>query len=738
MAVFFPLAGVDGEIAVSSTVTLGLDQRPVADATIRFSRDSFSRDSGRDHAYATTTGADGSYRLRLERSTAITEQEESAGGPHMAALGAAYPNPFNPSTWIPLTVARSGPVKLVVFNSSGQMVRVLADTELAPGTRQFEWAGRDEAGHPVAAGIYIYQFQTPGFAASGKMTLVDGVAAGGRAAKPTAEDDGEPFAVTITGEAISPLRMEGVLLGEGESELNFQVQPARLAGERAGGGTFELVGVPGSAFLMGSDRYQDEQPIHDVFVSSFLLQRYEVTVAEYADCADSGRCREPARGEGCNWPRQESNARHPVNCISWYAAASYCSWAGMRLPTEAEWEKGARGTAGRTYPWGDEPPGGAGNCERATMMKAGKGLGCGYEGTAPVGTPQAGTSPYGAEDMAGNVWEWLADWYDADYYEVSPHRDPVNKEASGYRTLRGNSWFYVDPDPPDVQFDAAASEAHEAAGQFTAWTDKNEAARRAEGDTVKAGAPTLEEGRMISIPSGEFVMGNDRGSGDERPLHTVWLDAFDIDEQEVTVGQYAECVDAGVCSEPYSGSDAYKLAFEGNFANWGKPGRERQPVNAVSWHQANQFCLWADKRLPTEAEWEKAARGTDGRTYPWGEEEPTCERIVMDDGGDGCGRETTWPVGSKQQGRSPYGVADMSGNVWEWTLDWYDRDFYATGAERNPLNVEPGIEKKVLRGGSLADQNPHIHRAANRLAYDPQQRFDYTIGFRCARSAEGE
>ena len=516
---------------------------------------------------------------------------------------------------------------------------------------------------------------------------------------------------------------------------------------------------------MGSDRYQDEQPVHQVFVSSYLLQTHEVTVEEYSDCVAHGGCHEAATGEGCNWLSLGGDKnRHPINCINWFDAVAYCSWAGTRLPTEAEWEKAARGTAGHSYPWGSEPPGGAGNCDRATMMKAGLGLGCGHEGTAPVGSAPEGTTPYGVEDMAGNVWEWVGDWYDADYYASSPQRDPLNEEPTGYRALRGNSWFYVAPDPdmraanryrfrplrwyPYIGVRCATSQAPslgtlpmdevsgrtlEQTDRYSTWTRKNDLARRAEGDTLGT-RPAISPTAMITIPAGKFTMGSNRFSGDERPLRVVWLDEFKIDEYEVTVAQYRTCVEVDLCDEPYSGSDAYKLSFEGIFTNWKKVDREHHPVNAVSWEQARQYCDWAGKRLPTEAEWEKAARGTDGRVYPWGDAEGSCELIVMDDGGDGCGWESTWPVGAKSQGRSPYGVADMSGNVWEWTDDWYDRTYYAEGPARNPHNTDPGIGKKVLRGGSLADQNPHIHRAANRLAYDPLQRFDYTIGFRCARS----
>ena len=200
----------------------------------------------------------------------------------------------------------------------------------------------------------------------------------------------------------------------------------------------------------------DAAPPHRLYLPAYYIDRYEVTVADYRVCVERGACSEPYAGplayrldfeaRYTNWDKPDRD-HYPVNAVTWYQAETYCGWAGKRLPTEAEWEKAARGTDQRRYPWGDEAPDKGPECTRAIMMWAGLGFGCGHDGSAPTGTLPEGASPYGAMDMVGNVWEWVADWYDPDYYAQSPDTMPHNAEASGYRALRGNSWYYVDPIP---------------------------------------------------------------------------------------------------------------------------------------------------------------------------------------------------------------------------------------------------------------------------------------------------
>jgi formylglycine-generating enzyme required for sulfatase activity len=213
---------------------------------------------------------------------------------------------------------------------------------------------------------------------------------------------------------------------------------------------------------------------------------------------------------------------------------------------------------------------------------------------------------------------------------------------------------------------------------------------------------------MVSVPGGEFIMGCDEQpegecEEDEKPKRTETVQAFQIDKTEVTVEAYKQCVDAGHCSQLDTNARGA--------CNWGVSGRERHPINCVDWDEAEAYCAWAGKRLPTSAEWEKAARGTDGRVYPSGETWDITTANVYE---TYDGYKETAPVGSFPSGVSPYGALDMAGNVWEWTADWY----------RNG-------ETRLIRGGSWVDL-PRRARTTRRIGTPPNSRND-DIGFRCAR-----
>lgn len=227
-----------------------------------------------------------------------------------------------------------------------------------------------------------------------------------------------------------------------------------------------------------------------------------------------------------------------------------------------------------------------------------------------------------------------------------------------------------------------------------------------------------DDALYIPVPAGEFLMGSPSGVGqdDEHQQHTVYLDAFWIMQTEVTNAQYAKCVAAGACSAPDN-------------SRWQDAAYADHPVTHVDWNQASAYAQWAGGRLPTEAEWEKAARGTDGRTYPWGEETPSatlanCCDFVND----------TTPVGSYPAGASPYGALDMAGNVWEWTADWYDGSYYSRSPAQNPTGPDNG-STRVLRSGSFYN-DATVVRVAFRLWNDPDYRLR-SNGFRVASSSPG-
>ncbi|RJP54375.1 MAG: tetratricopeptide repeat protein [Anaerolineaceae bacterium] len=223
---------------------------------------------------------------------------------------------------------------------------------------------------------------------------------------------------------------------------------------------------------------------------------------------------------------------------------------------------------------------------------------------------------------------------------------------------------------------------------------------------------------MVYIPAGEFEMGSDISSSNEEPVHTVYLDTFWIDQTEVTNKMYSLCVSAGICQPPKAVNSYSRTSYYDN------SDFENYPVIYVDWEMANTYCTWAGRRLPTEAEWEKAARGTTGYNFPWGDE-MNCDKA----NGMSCIGETT-PVGQYTLGKSPFGALDLAGNVMEWVADWYSATYYASSPRENPAGPSSG-STHVLRGGSWKSNENSI-RSSYRFGLNPDMTNFYVIGFRCA------
>ncbi len=239
-----------------------------------------------------------------------------------------------------------------------------------------------------------------------------------------------------------------------------------------------------------------------------------------------------------------------------------------------------------------------------------------------------------------------------------------------------------------------------------------------------AGRASAQE--MVRIPGGSVKLGSKRGDPDERPVHRVKLRAFLMDRQEVIQAHYRRCVSSGGCT--------VARKYEGQIG-------PQLPVIGVTWRQAAAYCRWAGKRLPTEAEWERAARGPLGREYPWGEE-ADCRRANYGNfaGAGPCAGINPGgitPVGQRPTGRTPEGVEDLAGNVWEWVQDDYapyPKGKGGKGRKAARKGKGEGAAKKVVRGGSCCSYFV-LPRGANRLAFPPGYR-DRDLGFRCAKGGE--
>ncbi len=246
---------------------------------------------------------------------------------------------------------------------------------------------------------------------------------------------------------------------------------------------------------------------------------------------------------------------------------------------------------------------------------------------------------------------------------------------------------------------------------------------------------------MINIPEGEFLMGDNNGARNQRPEHTIRLDSYYIDQFEVTMERYQKFLDETNHDLPPLWDD---------FA--ASENAKDRPAVGMAWDSARAYCAWTGKRLPTEAEWEKAARGADGRRYPWGHMQPFVDIARYNLGTTGwVSYEVTLASvtsgvsgmsirhGLTQGTKSPYGLYHMAGNASEWVADWYDRTYYEESAERNPTGPKEG-ERKIYRGGSWEDPPKWLAVTTRRSAEPdfPIDANDLTIGFRCAMDAKGK
>jgi formylglycine-generating enzyme required for sulfatase activity len=482
--------------------------------------------------------------------------------------------------------------------------------------------------------------------------------------------------------------------------------------ELPGSATMEFVWIEPGTFLMGSPetevgRSEDQTPQHEVTISQgFYLGKYEITQGQWEAVTET------APWVGADQVRL--NPLHPAVNMSWNEVQAFVHQLNVavgdslyRLPTEAEWEYACR--AGTTTPWssGDDE-----SLLKDYAWYSESAWNLGLEYAQPVGTKLP--NPWGLFDMHANVLEFCQDWYGS--YSGESQLDPAGPTTGSVRIIRSGYYNY---DAPLVR--SAFRERF--LPHFRQFHIGARLLRMAnpipllgqEKITVRTPANLTHE--MVLIPAGEFTMGTTFAQEqwlkdqdvwwdwvlDERPSQQIHVDAFYMDRYEVTNEQYQAFIDA-------TGGEQLK------FANDSGVNGPQQPVVGPDFYDALSYCEWAGLRLPTEEEWEKAARGTDGRVFPWGNEYD-CPRL-NGDGSECDGFDRTAPVGSFPGGASPYGVMDMAGNVWEWT----------TGKN--------AADHRMMKGGSWFN-HWRYRRAATRSWVAPDARGNLAHnGFRCARDMD--
>ncbi len=450
--------------------------------------------------------------------------------------------------------------------------------------------------------------------------------------------------------------------------------------------------VPGGPFVIGCsptdspvcERIRYMTPVM-LQVDAFDIDRDEVTVRDYAACVEAEQCTAPPH------TFNEAGPSTPA-LVMFDQARAFCAWRDARLPWEAEWEKAARGTDGRVFPWGNEP---LADCTQAFELSRF----CGRDGLRVVGLTSRDISPYGVRDLFGNAAEWTLDLPSFNY-----RTEQESREDHRSRIVRGES-----NRSPNYVFHRAIHLISDPTG-FRCVRSKNTTAPSSP-KPAPPPPPKPPKRDMVHVPSGAFVVGcapSDAPVCDRfQPMIAVTLqvDAFEIDRDEVTREEFGKCVEANHCERvPASARE---------------PGPTTPALTTFA--QARAYCQWRGARLPWEAEWEKAARGVDGRLFPWGNKPLHDCSQAFELGRCGGLSEEPGPVGVATRDVSPYGARDLFGNAGEWVEDLPTLDYRSVQVDRR----DDG--DRIVRGQSNEHPENYLFQ---RQVHDARSNF----GFRCVEA----
>lgn len=485
--------------------------------------------------------------------------------------------------------------------------------------------------------------------------------------------------------------------------------------------SFDWIEIPAGEFLMGSNpiqpitSYPDESPEHQIDLEEFFISAKPITNAQYEKFVLSTGYKKPGHWIGGVVPSQKKE--HPVTYIDWDDANAFANWCGASLPSEAQWEKSARSSDGRLFPWGDAEP---------TNEDANFGNSIGD--TTEVGIHKSGASVYGVLDLAGNVWEWTSSIHREYPYNSNDGREDVN--LWGARVVRGGNYLSAAKNIRCADRHSIYPTARDIYIGFRVATKnlsviKKDCGIDFEWQKIPAGkflmgsryTQTNEE-----LPDPEYFGVSKHGANrpadfdNELPQHKLILDEYRISKTPVTNAQY----------EIFTKATSYPVP-----GHWPEgvvtPEIANHPVVYVDWADVQAFCNWAGVALPNEPQWERAARGRDGRIWPWGNTPPTKDLANFGQS-DKTGR--TQAVGSYPHGASPEGLLDVAGNVWEMVGSAYRPYPYEASDGRENFDLP---EEYVLRGGSFYSPHGRYLRTTARSMNYQFRRRDH-IGFRVVQA----